>query len=154
HAVSNYPMLETMPPLTQHLFALEPDYRERVWGGQRLKPQTPPIGELWGAYESSRVQGGVHAGRRVAELAEEYGAEFLGHEVAARFGPRFPLLIKLLDCADWLSVQVHPNDEQAILLEGEGQFGKTEAWHFLQVEPGTSILAGVRPNISAETLAE
>jgi mannose-6-phosphate isomerase len=66
---------------------------------------------------------------------------------------RFPLLVKLLDCADWLSVQVHPNDEQAADLVGTGQYGKTEAWHFLEVEPGTSILAGVKPGTTPAALA-
>jgi mannose-6-phosphate isomerase len=50
-------------------------------------------------------------------------------QAAGRTGTRFPLLIKLLDCADWLSLQVHPDDELARRLEGEGHYGKTEAWH-------------------------
>jgi mannose-6-phosphate isomerase len=143
-----------MTRLAQKLYVLEPQYRERVWGGQRLKPQTPPIGELWGAWGESRIQAGVHAGRTVVDLVGEYGPAFLGIDVAARVGLRFPLLIKLLDCADWLSVQVHPNDEQAARLEGAGQFGKTEAWHFLDVEEGTSILVGVKPGTTAEALAD
>ncbi|MDG9415038.1 hypothetical protein OLF88_11310, partial [Streptococcus pneumoniae] len=71
---------------------------------------------------------------------------------AARLGGRFPLLIKLLDCADWLSVQVHPNDEQARRMVGPGEFGKTEAWHFLEVEPGAAILAGVKEGTTPEEL--
>ena len=142
-----------MSRLTQNLFPLEPQYRERVWGGQRLKAHNPPIGELWGAFEDSRVQTGSHAGQTVADLAARYGAAFLGNDVVARFGLRFPLLVKLLDCADWLSVQVHPNDEQAERLVGTGQYGKTEAWHFLDVEKGTSILAGVQPGTTPAALA-
>jgi mannose-6-phosphate isomerase len=69
-------------------------------------------------------------------------------------GTRFPLLIKLLDCADWLSIQVHPNDEQAIRMEGSGQFGKTEAWHVLEAEEGAQLIAGVRPGTSAAELAK
>ena len=140
--------------MTQNLFSLEPQYRERVWGGQRLKPHSPPIGELWGAFGDSRVQTGRHAGQTVAELVQTYGAKFLGEDVVSRFGGRFPLLIKLLDCADWLSVQVHPNDEQAERLVGAGQYGKTEAWHFLDVDQGTSILVGVKPGTTAAALAE
>ena len=82
-----------------------------------------------------------------------HGAAFLGEDVVSRFGLRFPLLVKLLDCADWLSVQVHPNDEQAERLVGAGQYGKTEAWHFLDVEEGTSILVGVKPGTTAAALA-
>jgi mannose-6-phosphate isomerase len=137
----------------QRLFLLEPQYRERVWGGQRLKAHHPPIGEAWVAFDESRVQAGPHAGQTIAELTTTYGAALLGRDVAARFGLRFPLLVKLLDCADWLSVQVHPNDEQAEQLVGTGQSGKTEAWHFLEVEPGTSILAGVKPGTTSAALA-
>ena len=134
-----------MATLTQRLFPLEPQYRERVWGGQRLKAADPPVGEAWVAFEESRVRSGAHAGRTVAELASEFGAGLLGRAGAGASGGRFPLLVKLLDCADWLSVQVHPNDEQAARLVGPGESGKTEAWHFIEVEPGASIYAGVRP---------
>lgn len=138
--------------LTQRLFALEPQYRERVWGGQRLKACDPPIGEAWVAFGESRVRGGAHAGRTLAELAAEHGASLLGETVAARHGPRFPLLVKLLDCADWLSVQVHPDDEQAARLVGPDASGKTEAWHFLEAEPGATIYAGTKPGTTREAL--
>ena len=137
----------------QNLLPLEPQARERVWGGQRLLPHDPPIGELWCAFEDSRVRSGVEAGRTVRELTAAHGADFVGSMVASRFPGRFPLLIKLLDCADWLSVQVHPNDEQAQQLEGSGQFGKTEAWHFIEAESGATILAGTRPGTSPAQLA-
>ena len=133
--------------IPQHLYRLEPQMRERVWGGQRLHPHTPPIGEMWCACEQSRVASGAAVGRTVADLAASDGAAFAGTVVASRFPGRFPLLIKLLDCADWLSVQVHPNDEQAQRLEGAGQFGKTEAWHFIDVDPGAN--AWVRMTLTA-----
>jgi mannose-6-phosphate isomerase len=143
-------MRETKP--RQALFAVEPQYRERVWGGQRLKPSDPPIGEAWVVFEGSTVIGGDCAGRTVGEVAAEYGAEFLGAVVAARYGSRFPLLIKLLDCADWLSVQVHPDDAQAKRIEGPGSSGKTEAWYFLEVEEGARIMAGVMPGTTQQSL--
>lgn len=134
--------------MKQRLFPLEPQYRERVWGGQRLKAADPPVGEAWVAFGESRVREGEHAGRTVAELASRYGAHFLGRDVAAAHGTRFPVLVKLLDCADWLSVQVHPDDEQAVRLAGPGQYGKCEAWHFLETEEGATVYAGVRPGTS------
>ena len=137
----------------QNLLPLEPQARERVWGGQRLVPHDPPIGEVWCAFEDSRVRSGAQAGRTLRELTIAHGARFVGHVVASRFPRRFPLLIKLLDCADWLSVQVHPNDEQARQLEGGDQFGKTEAWHFIEAESGSTILAGTRPGTTADSLA-
>jgi mannose-6-phosphate isomerase len=138
--------------LKHKLFLLEPQYRERVWGGRTLKASDPPVGEAWIAFGESRVRGGEYAGRRIAELTSEYGAQLIGAEVAQRFGRRFPLLVKLLDCADWLSVQVHPNDEQAARLVGPGETGKVEAWHFLKVEPGASILAGVKQGTTPQEL--
>ncbi|HJQ30771.1 MAG TPA: type I phosphomannose isomerase catalytic subunit [Pyrinomonadaceae bacterium] len=138
--------------LKQTLFALEPQYREKVWGGRRLRREGEPVGESWVAFEGSRVRGGGSDGRTVGELAEEYGAQLLGREVASRFGSRFPLLVKLLDCADWLSVQVHPDDAQAERMVGPGEFGKSEAWHFLKVEEGAQIIAGVRPGTTQGAL--
>lgn len=123
---------------------------ERVWGGRRLAPHRPePVGEAWVVDEGNRVEGGPHGGRTLGELSAAHPLELLG--TRAR-GPRFPLLIKLLDCAEWLSVQVHPNDEQARELAGEGQLGKTEAWHVLEAEPGAELIAGVRPGTGADEL--
>jgi mannose-6-phosphate isomerase len=107
---------------------------------------------VWCAFEGSRVQNGPHTGQTVGELTEQHGETFVGTVAASRFPSRFPLLVKLLDCADWLSVQVHPNDEQAARLVGHGQFGKTEAWHFLQVQQGAAILAGVKPGTTPQNL--
>jgi mannose-6-phosphate isomerase len=140
--------------LSQRIFLLEPQARERVWGGQRLMPRQPPIGELWCAYGQSRVLNGAAAGQTVDDLITHHGPIFVGDVVAARFPGPFPLLIKLLDCADWLSVQVHPDDEQAARLEGPGHRGKTEAWHFIDAAPGAMIMAGVRPGITPHQLAE
>jgi mannose-6-phosphate isomerase len=136
------------------LLQLTPEYHTRVWGGQRLKPADPPIGEAWVVHEGNCVANGPHAGKTLAEVAKELGAALLGAPVVARTGLRFPLLIKLLDCNDWLSIQVHPNDDQAIQLEGEGQFGKTEAWHVLDAKPDATLIAGVKPGASAAALAD
>ena len=134
---------------------LETQYHHRVWGGQRLKPTTPgetPIGEAWLVHEHNRVQGGRFDGQTLEGVAKHLGADLLGVNALARTGTRFPLLIKLLDCADWLSIQVHPNDAQAVQLEGAGHFGKTEAWHLLEVEPGATLIAGVKPGVSSDAL--
>jgi mannose-6-phosphate isomerase len=140
--------------MTQRLLPLEPQYRERVWGGQKLMAADPPVGEAWVAFGESRVRAGEQEGRTVAELSSEYGAHLLGRGVFETYGSRFPLLVKLLDCADWLSIQVHPNDEQAERLVGPGEFGKTEAWHFIEAEPGATIYAGIKRGTSKEELVE
>ena len=144
--------MTTASTLFQKLYLLEPQYRERVWGGRRLKDCDPPVGEAWVAFGESRVREGEQAGRAVAELAAEYGAQFLGRDVEEAHGERFPLLVKLLDCADWLSVQVHPDDEQAERLVGPGQTGKSEAWYFIEAEKGATVYAGVRPGTTREDL--
>ena len=94
---------------------LSPAYRERVWGGRRLAPnaagRAAPVGEAWLVHERNRVAAGPQAGSTLAEVAAERGEALLGRRAAARTGARFPLLIKLLDTADWLSLQVHPDDE-------------------------------------------
>jgi mannose-6-phosphate isomerase len=133
---------------------LIPEYRHRVWGGQRLRPNADPYGEAWIVYEENRIASGPEAGRTLAEVAETYGADLLGQRAMERTGKRFPLLIKLLDTAEWLSLQVHPDDEQAERLEGAGQFGKTEAWHILDAEPGAEVLCGLQPQTPAETVAQ
>ncbi len=141
-----------MNALGQRLLILEPQYRQRVWGGQRLRQSDPPIGEAWIAYGPSLVSNGPHAGETLDALMASQGTALMGTAVARRYPARFPILIKLLDCADWLSVQVHPNDEQARRLVGPDEFGKTEAWYFLEAEPGAEILAGVKQDVDAAAL--
>lgn len=133
-------------------FQLEPVYREYVWGGRRLRPEAERTAEAWVIYEGDRILGGPLSGLTLAEASEREGTALLGARPWARTGGRFPLLIKLLDCADWLSLQVHPDDETALRLEGPGQFGKTEAWHFIEAAPGAEILCGLRPGTNCEQL--
>jgi len=138
----------------QVLFCVEAQFRERIWGGQRLRASNPPVGEAWIAYGGSRVLGGSQEGRTLDELVVSYGSELLGSAAAGRTGGRFPLLVKLLDCADWLSIQVHPNDEQARRMVGPHEPGKTEAWYFIETDPGARILLGVKPGTDKDRLAE
>lgn len=137
---------------------LIPEYRDYVWGGNRLRPGQLTA-EAWVIYEEDRIAGEASAsdpfvGRTLAELAAEDGPALLGEQAGQRTDARFPLLVKILDCAQWLSLQVHPNDEQAVRLEGSGQFGKTEAWHVLEAVPNARLIAGMRPETTAATLAE
>ncbi len=133
---------------------LTPEYRDYVWGGSRLRPGHAPTAEAWVIYEGDRIASGALAGQTLAEAAAAYGAALLGRRAVQRTGTRFPVLIKLLDCSQWLSLQVHPNDEQAVRLEGMGQFGKTEAWHLLAAEPGAEILCGLRPGMTRANLEQ
>lgn len=141
-------------PMIKTPFSLAPEYRDYVWGGARLRPEIVPTAEAWIMYAGNRASSGAYAGRVLSELAEDFGADLLGTRAVAQTSKRFPVLAKILDCAQWLSLQVHPNDEQAVKLEGEGFFGKTEAWHVLENEPNAQLIAGVKPKITAEVLAD
>jgi len=132
---------------------LAPTYRDYVWGGERLRPGHNPTAEAWVVWEGDVIESGALAGKTLGEVATQFGDALLGTKVTARTGTRFPLLIKLLDCAQWLSLQVHPNNEQAVELEGVGQFGKTEAWHILDSKSDAKLIAGLKPNTSPEALA-
>jgi len=122
--------------------------QERVWGGTRLGPPgTLPIGELWVAGPWLLVADGPHAGRTLDDVAAELGPALVGSAAPDRPGPRFPLLVKLLDPAAWLSVQVHPDDVVARRLAGPDAVGKAEAWYVLEAEPGAELLAGSRPGV-------
>ena len=133
-------------------FKLNPTYRDYVWGGKRLRPQADITAEAWVVYEEDTVAGGPYAGRTLAEVAELEGEALLGSRPVALTGKRFPLLIKLLDCARWLSLQVHPNDEQAERLAGPGFFGKTEAWYVVDAQPGAQLISGFRPGVTRQAI--
>lgn len=130
-----------------------------VWGGHRLGerfgkdlPPDTPVGEsfevsaLPGA--ESVVRSGPLAGWGLSDLTEGFGEALLGAPVRERHGPGFPLLIKLIDAADDLSVQVHPGDGYA-RREGLGPRGKTEAWYVLA--PGELAL-GLREGVDRRRL--
>lgn len=133
-------------------FSLAPEYRDYVWGGAKLRPDVVPTAEAWIIFAGNRITTGPYAGRVLSDLALEFGADLLGTRAVAQTGTRFPVLVKILDCAQWLSLQVHPNDEQAQRLEGKGFFGKTEAWNVLEAEPNAKLVAGIKPHISSEQL--
>ena len=133
---------------------LTPSYRDYVWGGEKLRPGHYPTAEAWVVWEDDIIESGSLAGKTLGEVASQFGEAFLGAKAMSRTGTRFPLLIKLLDCAEWLSLQVHPNDQQAVELEGANQFGKTEAWHILDSDPDAKLVAGLKPNVSPDILAD
>jgi mannose-6-phosphate isomerase len=132
---------------------LQPEYRDYIWGGQRLRPGQLTA-EAWVIYENDRIKGGPLSGKTLVEVTEQFGEELLGRTAVEKRGKRFPLLIKLLDCNQWLSLQVHPNDQQAVELEGAGQNGKTEAWYFLETAPDGQIIAGLKSSITREELEQ
>lgn len=133
----------------------EPLAFERVWGGRRLEelfgkklPPGRPIGELWEIVDREEAQSvEIGTGRCLHELWNSHRAEIFGARHATNPSPRFPLLIKLLDASDVLSVQVHPPAPIAKALHGEP---KTEMWYFADCTPGACIYAGLRRGVTRE----
>lgn len=126
-------------------FRLQAELKERVWGGDRLGAHEPPFGEAWIVCDQNLIVDGPHQGRTLARVIASAPVEILGQAVLDAEGAVFPLLIKLLDPADWLSIQVHPDDALALEIEGDGFRGKTEAWYVLDAAPGAELIAGVAP---------
>ena len=128
-----------------------PVTRPYVWGGHKLKSYFPdfddvksPLAEIWLVGEDNLIENGFLAGRTLLDVCKEFGNSFLGKDVALKTRNRFPILIKILDCAQWLSLQVHPDDQQANQIEGPGFRGKTETWYVLDAEPEAKLIAGFK----------
>lgn len=130
-----------------------PQLRERMWGGRRLRKDGPPVGEAWIVHTENEIVAGPGTGGTLGELARAWGAPLVGRRVFHQHGASIPLLIKLIDAAEWLSVQVHPDDHTAQRLEGPGHAGKTEAWYVLAAEENTEIIAGTCEEATAGDLA-
>jgi mannose-6-phosphate isomerase len=111
----------------------------RPWAGRRLGDG---VGERWLAGPASRVATGDATLRTLDQLAAAHGADLVGTLGLALVGARFPLLVKVIDAAAWLSLQVHPTDEVAAALYGPGTLGKTEALLVLDADPGATIITG------------
>jgi mannose-6-phosphate isomerase len=127
---------------------------ERVWGGRRLEsllgrklPLASRIGESWELVDREDAQSVVHEGPlrgcTLHELWTQHRAAVFGASVPD--APRFPLLCKILDAQDRLSVQVHPPARIAPQFGGEP---KTEMWYLLDTQPGSAIYAGLQPGVT------
>jgi len=124
---------------------LEPVFKERIWGGQKLHTRFgynlpfEKTGECWAIsahpHGSSIIKNGRFKGRTLQDLYEK-DRELFNHLPS----PRFPLLTKILDANDDLSVQVHPSDDYALTYEKD--LGKTECWVVLEADPGSKIIYG------------
>lgn len=129
-----------------------------IWGGSKIshyKKLPAPIDGIGESWEISAVPGhesvvaeGEFKGVTLGHLLEEYKELLVGRHVYATYGNRFPLLVKIIDAQQDLSIQVHPDDIIAKKRHGEGQFGKTEMWYVVDAEPGASLYAGLKKSIT------
>ncbi|MDC0802752.1 mannose-6-phosphate isomerase [Clostridium paraputrificum] len=123
-------------------------YYEKIWGGrdfESFRENLPhgDIGESWDIAchhnGMSIVSNGYLKGKTFEELIKEYGTELLGESFENK---EFPLLVKLINSKEKLSVQVHPSDEYAKRVENS--LGKTEAWYVVDAKPGASLIVGTK----------
>jgi mannose-6-phosphate isomerase len=139
----------------------EPIYHGKMWGGAQIKDflkreDVPdldePVGESWELVdredEQSVVANGALKGTTLGQLIKHYGKALMGHKFN---GGRFPLLVKIIDASERLSLQVHP-DEQACARIGDGAEPKTEMWYILNARKGAKIMAGMNPRSTKQQL--
>lgn len=138
-------------------------YKDKVWGGNKMKTllgkdysPMPNCGETW---EISAVPGNVSvvangylAGNDLCELIEVYMDELVGGMVFDKHGHDFPLLVKFIDAADDLSIQVHPGDELAG--KRHQSPGKTEMWYVMESNPGAQLISGFKGTVDKESYLE
>jgi len=133
-----------------------PKFDPRPWGTHDLSPIYPnrqfeeKIGEAWLTGDDCKVANGPLTGQTLAQISQKYERELVGD--AARDPRRFPLLLKFLFPHEKLSVQVHPDDQQARRM---GQpWGKTECWYVAHAKPGSQIALGLKPGVTVAQLEQ
>ena len=138
-------------------------YKDKIWGGNKIKTYLgkdfsplPNCGETWEISgvksDVSVVDGGALQGSSLADLLEQYKDELVGKKVYAKFGNIFPLLVKFIDANDWLSIQVHPDDELA--KKRHNSFGKTEMWYIIESDPGSTLITGFNQQVDEKIYLE
>ena len=143
---------------TPYPMRLKPVIKDYLWGGIKLKTEfgkegAEPLAESWEVSchkdGPSEIDNGIYAGKTLAAFIKNEPSS-LGTR-AKRFAD-FPMLVKLIDSREDLSVQVHPND--AFALRNEKQYGKTECWYIVSAEPGAGIYYGFNRNVTRDEVKQ
>lgn len=139
---------------------LRPDFKEYIWGGTRLREEfgkkcdLERIAESWELAcrkdGNCRIEQGELEGKTLWEYIQAKGKDVLG--TSCEGSEDFPLLIKLIDAENDLSVQVHPDDEYAMRVHGEA--GKTEMWYVVDCKQDASLICGFKQSISKDEFAQ
>jgi mannose-6-phosphate isomerase len=142
---------------------LSPIYQERVWGGRTLAtlydrslPSTSkPYGESWEVVDREEAQSlvmtGKYAGKSLNDLWRDHRTEIFGPTATGWSDERFPILVKILDARDKLSIQVHPPAAIAESLNGEP---KTEMWYIVDADPGAELYVGLKAGVDREAFQQ
>ncbi|MGL5056239.1 MAG: type I phosphomannose isomerase catalytic subunit [Fusobacteriaceae bacterium] len=135
---------------------------KKIWGGRNFEDLGIELignelyGESWEVSSHkngmSIVVNGEFAGKSLQELLNNYKEHLVGETVYEKYKDNFPLLIKYLDIHDKLSIQVHPDDNYALMTEGE--YGKSETWYILDASPDATVIMGVKEGITKENFLE
>lgn len=138
------------------ILKLSPAYKDYLWGGETMcaafgfQPEKLPLAEAWvlSCHKDghSVVQNGKYSGRTLEAAIADMGPDCLGSR--GRAFSFFPILIKLIDAKQNLSVQVHPDD--AFALKNENEYGKTEMWYILDCAEGAYLYYGFEKQITSE----
>ena len=140
----------------------KPLYKDYIWGGRELESlgKILPEGKIAESWEVSShkdgdciVSNGELEGISLSEAVKKLGRELIGTALPEKDVEKFPLLIKLIDANDKLSVQVHPKDEYAKVNEN-GELGKNEMWYIVAAKPGAKIVYGVAAGVTKESFAK
>lgn len=137
----------------------KPVLKDKIWGGNKIKTvlgidfsPLPNCGEAWvvsGVEDNpTMVSNGFLEDNELNELVEIYMGDLTGDSVYNRFGNEFPILVKFIDAADYLSIQVHPDDELAAA-RGVGN-GKTEMWYIMSADEGAELITGFKRDTTKE----
>lgn len=140
----------------------KPIYKDKIWGGTALKDKfgreisSDIIGESWEIAvrknENSEISNGEFAGKKLIEIIKQNGTKILGNKIKDGNFDKFPLLIKLLDVNDNLSVQVHPDDYYAFEYEKD-DMGKTEMWYVIDAQEDAKLVYGLYPEVTRKEFA-
>ncbi len=148
---------------TLYPLKFKPIFKDKIWGGQKISSKLgidfgdlPNCGEVWVISgvdgNPTLVENGFLAGNELNELVEVYMGDLVGDQLFDRFGNEFPLLIKFIDANDWLSIQVHPDDNLAIQRQ-IGQ-GKTEMWYILDADKDAKLISGFRNSYDKDSFKQ
>ncbi len=137
----------------------QPVYKEKPWGGDKLKTMlnknipSKKTGESWEIsaipQNYSIVSEGYFKGINLKSLLEQYKDKLVGQLVYEQFADNFPLLIKYIDANDDLSIQVHPDNKMAAI--HDQSFGKNELWHIIQADPGAVLYLGFKEGVNKDS---
>ncbi len=162
---------------TLYPLKFRPIFKDKIWGGNKIKKMfgkdfspLPNCGESW---ELSSVQGNISvvengflAGNDVAELIEIYMCDLVGEKVYEKFGLQFPVLVKIIDSREWLSIQVHPGDDLAMKRyktnaclpclpdRQAARQGKSEMWYVLQADEDAQLINGFNKKLDKKIYLE